>query len=197
MGQKDIPMENQDEIVVVRKEEDIRESVISEYGFDADVDAERIEKLVAKELEHDKKLSSAIGAKIKHRTEAEELKKKVPPEPKPQEDKKEEEKKGLSEKDVIYLAKASIHDDDVDEVLAYANKMGVSVKEAHKFYEPILAKREEQRKVADATNTGPSRRSNTKLSDEDLIAKASKNELPEDPEDIERLMKAKLFHKRS
>jgi hypothetical protein len=187
------PMDEKDEVVVVRKEEEIREAVIAEYGFDADVDAERIDKLVAKELDHDKKLSSAIGAKIKHRTEAEELKKKIPPEePKPQ---VKEEKKGLAEKDVIYLAKASIHDDDVDEVVAYANKMEVSVKEAHKFFEPILAKREEQRKVAEATNTGPSRRSNTKASEDDLLARASKNELPDDPEDIERLMKAKLFRK--
>lgn len=59
------------------KEEEVRASIIAEYGFDEVDDAERIDKLVAKEVEHSKKLSSAIGQKIKHRTEAEELRKKV------------------------------------------------------------------------------------------------------------------------
>ena len=33
----------------VPKEEEIRESIISEYGFDADADSERVDKLVAKD----------------------------------------------------------------------------------------------------------------------------------------------------
>ena len=55
------------------KEEEVRASVIAEYGFDEVDDAERIDKLVAKEVENSRKLSSAIGQKIKHRTEAETL----------------------------------------------------------------------------------------------------------------------------
>lgn len=60
------------------KEEEVRTKVIEEFGFDPDVDAERIDKVVAKEIENSKKLSAAIGQKIKHRSEAEELRKKVP-----------------------------------------------------------------------------------------------------------------------
>lgn len=187
-------MDDQNEVVKVRSEEEVREAVITEYGFDEEADVERIDKLVAKELDHDKKLSSAIGAKIKHRTEAEELKKKIPVETPPVEKKAEG---GLTEKDVIYLAKAEIHEEDVDEVVAYAKKMGVGVKEAHKFFEPILAHRAEVRKTAEATNTGTSRQSPTKLSDDELLSKASRNELPEDPAEIDRLMKAKLFAKKS
>ena len=65
-----------------KKEDEVRESIITEFGFDEVDDIERIDKLVAKEMEHHKKLSSAIGQKIKHRAEAEELRAKVvtPPE---------------------------------------------------------------------------------------------------------------------
>ena len=59
------------------KEEEVRASIIAEYGFDEVDDMERIDKMVAKEVEHSKKLSSAIGQKIKHRTDADELRKKV------------------------------------------------------------------------------------------------------------------------
>ena len=52
------------------KEDEVRDKVISEYGFDEVDDAERISKAVAKELEHSKKMSQAIGQKIKWRTEA-------------------------------------------------------------------------------------------------------------------------------
>ncbi len=55
------------------KEEEVRAAVISEYGFDEETDKERIDKLVTKEMENHKKLSTAIGQKIKHRTEAEAL----------------------------------------------------------------------------------------------------------------------------
>ncbi len=62
-----------------KKEEEIRANVITEYGFDEVDDAERIDKLVADKIESNKKLSQAIGQKIKHRTEADELRKKVIP----------------------------------------------------------------------------------------------------------------------
>jgi len=52
------------------KEDDIRAKVITEFGFDEVDDVERIDKLVAKEMEHSKKMSQAIGQKIKWRTEA-------------------------------------------------------------------------------------------------------------------------------
>lgn len=65
------------------KEEEIRSAVIAEYGFDETADAERIDKLVTKEMDSHKKLSNAIGQKIKYRTDAEELRKKVAPPPTP------------------------------------------------------------------------------------------------------------------
>ena len=59
------------------KVEEIRASVITEFGFDEETDKDRIDKLVNKEIDNRKKLSSAIGQKIKYRTEAQELGKKV------------------------------------------------------------------------------------------------------------------------
>src|SRR5665213_4150568 len=66
---------------VVIKEEDVRTKIVEELGFDPEIDKERIDKLVAKEMDSKKKLSDAIGQKIKHRTEAEELRAKLPPPP--------------------------------------------------------------------------------------------------------------------
>lgn len=71
-----------DEIVPVEvKEEEVRAKVIADYGFDEVDDQERIDKIVAKEIEHGKKLTSAIGQKIKYRTELEIAKKATPPAP--------------------------------------------------------------------------------------------------------------------
>lgn len=65
--------------LVEAKVEEIRASVITEFGFDEEADKDRIDKLVNKEIDNRKKLSSAIGQKIKYRTEAQELGKKVVP----------------------------------------------------------------------------------------------------------------------
>lgn len=56
------------------KEDEVRASLIEEFGFDEEVDKERIEKMVSREIDSRKKLSSAIGQKIKYRTEYSKLK---------------------------------------------------------------------------------------------------------------------------
>ncbi len=62
------------------KEDDIRNQVISEYGFDADNDndKDRIDKLVQKEMGYKKSLSTAIGQKRKYRDEFTKLKTSAP-----------------------------------------------------------------------------------------------------------------------
>lgn len=102
---------------------------------------------------------------------------------------------GLSQKDVIYLAKADIHENDVDEVTKYAQKMGVSVKEAHEFYKPILNERNEERKTAQATQTKGGSRGSSKTSGDDLINQASIGKLPESDEDINKLAEARMNRK--
>lgn len=94
MPQKNIPMEptaeeKAAELAVTQpvKEDEVRAKVIAEFGFNEVDDAERIDKLVKKEVENHQKLSTAIGQKIKYRTTAEELSKKIPPTPPPAENK--------------------------------------------------------------------------------------------------------------
>ncbi len=57
-----------------KPEDEIRQTVINEYELDADIDSDRISKLVNKELEHQKSLGVAIRQKRKWREEAEKLK---------------------------------------------------------------------------------------------------------------------------
>jgi len=54
-------------------EEEVRVSVISEFGFDEDLDTDKIEKATAKEMKSREDLSRAVGRKIKERTEKEAL----------------------------------------------------------------------------------------------------------------------------
>src|SRR3990167_6127990 len=61
------------------KVEEVTASVVEKFGFDEELDADKIEKAVAIEMEHRKNLSHAIGQKIKHREEAEKLRKATPP----------------------------------------------------------------------------------------------------------------------
>lgn len=102
----------------------------------------------------------------------------------------------LSQKDVIYLAKADIHDEDFDEVTKYASKNGVTVKEAHEYLKPILAVKDEQRRIANATNTSSSKRGSGKVSSETIIENASKGR-ETDPEALaEARMAMKLANRK-
>lgn len=99
---------------------------------------------------------------------------------------------GLSTKDVLFLAKADIHEDDMDEVLEWAKFKKVPVSEAYKQLKGVLEVKNEQRKTSATANISNARRSNSKVSDDTLIEKANKGDLPESQDDIDRLMKAKL-----
>ena len=76
-----------------------------------------------------------------------------------------DEKHELSQKDVIFLAKTDVHEDDFDDVVATAKEKGISVKEAHDYMKPILDSRADKRKTAEATNTKAARRGNKKVSE--------------------------------
>lgn len=100
----------------------------------------------------------------------------------------------LSTKDTIALMNAKVHEDDIDEIVDFAKFKGMSVSDALKndVVKTILSTKTEQRTVAEATNTGTSRRSSAKVSDESLVANASAGKLPESDDEIERLLRAKL-----
>lgn len=99
----------------------------------------------------------------------------------------------MSTKDLFYLVKNNVHEDDIDEVLEYAKFKKISVSEA--LSSPVikntLETKSEQRRVAEATHTGTSTRGTAKISDETIIEKANKGELPESESDMIRLVKAR------
>lgn len=63
------------------KTEEVRAKIIEEFGFDEVDDAERIDKLVTKEMDSHKKLSTAIRQKIEWRTKAATAPKEEPAKP--------------------------------------------------------------------------------------------------------------------
>lgn len=98
---------------------------------------------------------------------------------------------GLGTNDILYLAKADIAPEDVDEVVTYANKMGVTISEAHKFFKPILDVRAEQRRTSEATQMRGGRGS-AKQTGEDLLQKAERNgDVPATDEGIRALAEAR------
>lgn len=181
--------------LAVPKEEEIRANVIAEYGFDEDTDAERIDRLVAKEIKHRKDISVAIGQKIKHREAEEELRKKVGEEP----PKKEPQKEEFSPKDYLALSQAGVPAEDLDEVTDFAKFKGITLAEALKtpYIKTTLKERAEERQTAQATNTGAGRPGTSKPSGESLLEKFSyKGEIPDTDEGIAELVKARIDQKR-
>jgi len=120
------------------REEEIRANVITEYGFDEVDDIERIDKLVSEKIESYKKLSEAIGQKIKYRTEAADLRGKVSnPTNIDDLDKKLDEK--LEKRDIDAL---EYSDDLKKEIARIAKITGVSVKQA--LRDPYLVNKIEE-----------------------------------------------------
>ena len=111
------------------------------------------------------------------------------------ETKSETKSENLSLKDIRALQ--DVHDDDVDQITDYAKFKGVSVAEAKKLPEmqSLLRTKEEERKTAQATNTGGGRKGSSKVTGEDLIERAMSGQLPESDEDIVKLAEARLAQK--
>lgn len=100
---------------------------------------------------------------------------------------------GLSQKDLIAIAKSDIHEDDIDEVLEHAKFKKIPVSEALRspYIKSYLGQRSEERATAEATQT-KSPRGSSKFSGESLIEKARQGKLPESDEDIARLADARM-----
>jgi hypothetical protein len=94
--------------------------------------------------------------------------------------------------------RANVDEEDIQEVVDYAKLKGIPVSQALKtnVIKTILDEKAEERKTALATNTGKAKASPSRASDETLLDKASKGELPEKDEDMQRLVKARIDAKR-
>ena len=135
-------------------------------------------------------LKSALAQKEHWRKKAEVAEAKIV---ESKEAKVEETPKNLSQEDLLSLVE--VHKDDRSEVTDYAKFKNISVEEALKsdVIKTTLREKAEERKTADATDTGKSRRGSSKTSGEDLLKKAEeKDELPESDDDLSKMLDADL-----
>lgn len=110
----------------------------------------------------------------------------------------QKEPDSLSNKDLLFLAKADIHTEDVDDVLEWAKFKKVSVEEAYKHMKPQLDVRAEERRTAQATQAKGSPRGAAKVTGEDILKKAEKTgEIPETPEGIAALAEARMARRKA
>lgn len=98
----------------------------------------------------------------------------------------------LSTDDVLYLAKADVHEADTQMVVEYSKKMGVSIKEAHGFLRPVLKERAEERATALASQTRTTRTA-SKVGDSELLSNYNQGKwVPKTDQDFERLAAAEM-----
>lgn len=97
----------------------------------------------------------------------------------------------LSTKDIYALMEAKVPEMDIEKVQEIAKLKGVSISEAIKLplTKQILADEVEQRQTASAANVGGSKRGSGKVPDDVLLNNASKGNLPDNDDDLERLIK--------
>lgn len=157
-----------------KTQDEIRQSVVDEYGFDEYEDGEKIDKLVNKELEHQKSLSVAIKQKRKWREEAETLKKTTPP-PVNAPQVMSDVEKLLDEKfEQRELGALQVSDEVRKEIEIYRKLNGVSVREAQNSdYIKFKIQQEEQRARTESASiggnrTGQVRRDFDSVKEEDL-----------------------------
>ena len=97
----------------------------------------------------------------------------------------------LSTFDIIAVTKADLDEEGLKEVMDFAKYKGISVSEALKspVIKATLAEKEENKRVAEASNTSGGRRGSSKMSDEALLINAEKGIMPDSDADIARLLK--------
>lgn len=95
--------------------------------------------------------------------------------------------------DLLAISRANLHEDDVDRLERYAKAEKMSIREALKDpeWQAILALRVEQRNTAGAANVAKVGRTPAKISDDVLLANASRGKLPDSDYEIQRLIAAK------
>lgn len=173
----------EEEIVVADNSNTAEETVellndSTEEATTQDVDVEDVRSKLAKaeELANNYKIRAEKAEKIAKQT--------------PKEDAKQV---NISTSDIIALTRANIHEDDIADVQEYARFKGISVKDAlnSSVIKTLLSENAEKRNVANATNTANVRRGPTQASEETLISKAQKGELPTNENDMIRLIKAR------
>lgn len=103
----------------------------------------------------------------------------------------------LSSRDLFALIEAKVPENDIDDVREYAQLKGISIREAlaSNVVKTILSDNAEQRQSASVANVGSTKRASGKLSDEALVERAKRGEMPESQEDLRRLIMAQKKRK--
>lgn len=180
--------EDKTETETPKNEEEVTEEETTEET--TETEEEETPETTPEEVEELKK-KAELADNYKIRAEKAEAKLKKPPV-----EKKEETR--LSDKDVIYLSKTDIHEDDVEEVTKYASSNKVTMKEAHEYLKPILDMRAEERTTAEATNTKTQARGSSKTDGAALLKKAEETgEAPTDEAGIRRMLEAEMDRKKA
>lgn len=93
--------------------------------------------------------------------------------------------------DGVLLAKANIHEEDIERVLKFSKAEGISVKEAlsNEDMKAILDRRAEARKVAEASNTATTKAGQAERTGETILKNANAKNMP-DTEDLEAMWDA-------
>lgn len=155
---------------------------------------EEMETLKQTIAENEAKIAEEQKAKVEELAKAKELAENYKIRAEKAEKGKKEEKSELSTKDVLYLAKSDIHEDDLGDVLEWAKFKNISVSEAHKALKGTLDVRNEERKTAAATDTKGGQRS-TQISGESLLEKVRQGQVSEKEEDIDKIVDAEMEEK--
>ncbi len=105
----------------------------------------------------------------------------------------------ISTVDMYAMIEAKVPQDDIKEVADYAKFKGISIAEALKtsFVQTTLKENAEKRNIAEATNTGGSKRTTGKTSPDEVLKNASQGNLPDSDEGVVDLVQARIDAKRS
>lgn len=158
---------------------------------DTTVDTDEDEEIDYK-AEYEK--TKAIAENQKIRAEKAEAKLKSSPADKGETYKKSNE---LSAFDLSAIVKADIDEDTLTEVMEYAKFKKISIADALKspVIKATITEKTENKRVAEATNTGTARRGSSKASDFTLLENARKGAMPESSEDMYRLLELRRKNK--
>lgn len=176
-----------EELEALDSGEKTEEDLLKEWEEKEAQEREEEKKKILDEAEKAKELANNYKIRAE---KAEKAEKKEPKDNAP--------KNGLSQTDIITLARADIHDDDIDEVLEYARFKKIGVKEALNsgVIKSFLAERKEERATAEATTTGNKRPGGKAITGNELLAQVEGGKYPESDEDIEKLVDARFKSKR-
>lgn len=92
----------------------------------------------------------------------------------------------LTQHDLYALMANKVHEDDIDEVVAYARLKNIDIKDALKsnVVKTILRDSEEVRQTNQVANTKTSRKAPQERTVDQIMQKIQKGELPDNPEDM-------------